>query len=62
MDLKSQLFNCDLDEIQGIFYQLSESFKRHGNINLKDDFNILNEIIMNLKLILQLNKIIMMIY
>ena len=40
MDLKSQLFNCDLNEIQGIFYQLSESFKRHGNINLKNDFNI----------------------
>ena len=40
IDLKSQLLNCDLDEIQGIFYQLSESFKRHGNINLKDYNNI----------------------
>ena len=43
IDLKSQLLNCDLDEIQGIFYQLSEIFKKDKNIDLKNEDNNLFE-------------------
>jgi hypothetical protein len=28
IDLKSQLLNCDLEVIQGIFYQIFELFKK----------------------------------
>ena len=33
IDLKSQLLNCDLEEIQGIFYQIFELFKKKKNID-----------------------------
>ena len=41
IDLKSQLLNCDLEEIQGIFYQLSEIFKKEAsNNNSKDEIDL----------------------
>ena len=33
IDLKSQLLNCDLEEIQGLFYQIFELFKKKKSIN-----------------------------
>ena len=41
INLKSQLLNCDLEEIQGIVYQLSENIKKEGSHNnSKDDINL----------------------
>ena len=40
IDLKSQLLNCDLEEIQGLFYQISEKLKQKRNINEFNDEEI----------------------
>jgi len=44
IDLKYQLLNCDLEEIQGIFYKLSEDFKKEENQNKAENKINLNEI------------------
>ena len=41
INLKFQLLNCDLEEIQGIVYQLSENIKKEGSHNnSKDEINL----------------------
>ena len=50
IDLKYQLLNCDLEEIQGIFYQITENIKKNeykSNNDNKFNMNIYKEKIFN---------------
>ena len=44
IDLNFQLLICDLEEIQGIFYQISEIFKKERDINISEEEIKLNDI------------------